>query len=455
MQASTEDHEVLMKRNPQPESEQLYHYTGRVDDDNLLRMLGGELFYFSNPKHFNDALDVKMPIQATKVGEQNPQMSIIATRPDGTTGPTNVFTDHQPALADVLSQILPELQDESALTLRVLCLTDSNVNNLMWSHYGNRHSGICLGLDWKKFTFSKTPHKVHYQQEMSLTEFNTSRFEWEVHPRARTKTPEWSYEKEWRIFSNARTSDEMVFEQLTRALKSVTLGANVTRQTQIKVIELVMRHNPQIEILQADFVNGMLQISPLKMPNNFYSVNGKKLNELFTNQLDELFQNGDIDVFIENLSPYFLWLNELDNLKPLWCAIIEAGRLTTNAVLKNRIRRWCPVEWLEKTADARYMSLKQDEFDVWQAYLSLFQKKSINFVDMSLVTDFTVEQLSDEDKQLFLSLGYKLASLVKTNPGHILGSHLQELCQSNLNLSQVLNHQPDIDSCSKMLTSLS
>jgi hypothetical protein len=440
--------EQLMARNPMPTQDLLYHYTGRVDDENLRRIIASELFYFSNPKHFNDALDVMMPVQAIKTGEQNPEMPIIATRADGTTGETNVFTDHSPELAKALAQILPEFQDESTDKLRVLCLTESNKNNLMWAHYANRHTGICIGLEWKKFT-SHPPHKVLYQDEMSLTEFNSSRFEWEVHPRARTKTPDWSYEQEWRVFSSARNSDEMVFECLVGAVKSIVLGSQVTRQTQLKVIEIVARNNPKVEVLQADFIDGGLFPSKIEIADDFLEISENKLREKFWGEFNRLFEIGDIDGFLETLSPYFHHFNEFCELHFCWDAIITASRLTTNAVLKNRVRRWCPLELADRTKDAQRGRIKLDVFYVWQAYLSPFQKNGRQ--DLWLVSNCPIDSLSEENKRLFLTLGWCLATAIEKDNEHFLHGEFKTLCESNLKIAKELSNEHDVAVCESML----
>ena len=91
-------------------------------------------------------------------------------------------------------------------TTGVLCLSESNDSLLMWAHYANNHSGMCveyelLGIN-RQLSFSPVP--VIYSNERACfhsIDSNTIKndsmgvfFE-----SLTSKSPEWSYEREWRI----------------------------------------------------------------------------------------------------------------------------------------------------------------------------------------------------------------------------------------------------------------
>ena len=90
-------------RNPLPDADELFHYTGRVDEENLLRMIGGELFYFSNPKHFNDPNEFRTPIVQKKADEKSPYFPILATGTSGNTEFINALD--QPIFSEGLTNI--------------------------------------------------------------------------------------------------------------------------------------------------------------------------------------------------------------------------------------------------------------------------------------------------------------------------------------------------------------
>ena len=90
-----EDEDIRMRneaiaRNPLPEADELFHYTGRVDDENLVRMIAGEIFHFSNPAHLNDVNEFRLLITQKKPAETNPYFPIVAGNSGGGSGTKNV-----------------------------------------------------------------------------------------------------------------------------------------------------------------------------------------------------------------------------------------------------------------------------------------------------------------------------------------------------------------------------
>ena len=70
---------------PAPPTDYLHHYTSRVGlghNESLVRMIAGEVFYFSNPMHFNDPLDLLPRIVAEKPADSDGVM-VIAGLPSG------------------------------------------------------------------------------------------------------------------------------------------------------------------------------------------------------------------------------------------------------------------------------------------------------------------------------------------------------------------------------------
>ncbi|WP_454598149.1 DUF2971 domain-containing protein [Qipengyuania sp. SM2507] len=76
----------------------------------------------------------------------------------------------------------------------VLCFSDSWRSSLLWSHYGDKHHGLCLGFDLP----DEKAVKVRYRKsrlavaEDELDEANAMQF-------LSTKSGEWEYERETRV----------------------------------------------------------------------------------------------------------------------------------------------------------------------------------------------------------------------------------------------------------------
>jgi hypothetical protein len=102
----------------------------------------------------------------------------------------------------------------------VLCLSEKKDDLLQWSHYADRHKGICLGFDLGnggKFA----PVKYVADRFRFPTKLDED-FMWKL---LSTKSLHWSYEKEWRVFLK---TDTPTFDKSTgRALYFADFGSEL------------------------------------------------------------------------------------------------------------------------------------------------------------------------------------------------------------------------------------
>ena len=78
----------------------------------------------------------------------------------------------------------------------VLCFSEKKTDVLQWAHYADRHKGICLGFDVSGS-----------QGKFGRVKYRTTRFPFPEKPDVdfswnllSTKSKEWRYEREWRVF---------------------------------------------------------------------------------------------------------------------------------------------------------------------------------------------------------------------------------------------------------------
>ncbi len=107
-----------------------------------------------------------------------------------------------------------ELMNE---TIGVLSLTKDQKNLLMWAHYGDEHRGFVLGFDENNIFFHLPSfieeyteiHEIVYTREKKAIEINDIH-QTDIYSRMLcTKSVEWEYEKELRVF---RLFDDEVIE---------------------------------------------------------------------------------------------------------------------------------------------------------------------------------------------------------------------------------------------------
>ena len=91
---------------------------------------------------------------------------------------------------------------------KVSSFCENNDSLLMWSHYANQHTGLCIEYDLQKLSIedplAKSLYPVIYTKDMfDITEYYLDKVENRninyLIPGMLTKSTEWEYEKEWRI----------------------------------------------------------------------------------------------------------------------------------------------------------------------------------------------------------------------------------------------------------------
>ena len=112
--------------------------------------------------------------------------------------------------------------DETQSKMRVTCFTEDGNNPLMWSHYAENHTGVCLKFDLEMDENLKNSIlPVVYTDEL-INAKTTEDFK----KCLLTKLRAWEVEKEWRIISEKEYFD---FKQ--EALVEILFGLKVPEKT--------------------------------------------------------------------------------------------------------------------------------------------------------------------------------------------------------------------------------
>jgi len=135
------------------------------------------VFYFTSAKWALDDV-AKRRIKIARIDELN--------------DPFELWCVSQPhrELRDTLRSYKKEMNEKFGL----VCFSDDWVNPLMWSHYAEKHRGICLGFD----VDTRVLHQVRYVSDRPSLEVpptleTAQGLLW-------TKFRDWSYEREWRAW---------------------------------------------------------------------------------------------------------------------------------------------------------------------------------------------------------------------------------------------------------------
>ena len=158
--------------------------------------------WYSAPINFNDVFDCDIAIDEKKVFEE-----ALKLFPDkrGVRPGSKIWKDFRKTMKQQLKDLQSKIV-ELRNTTGVSCLTEADDSLLMWAHYANNHRGICVEYDLMEINsvLNFTAIPVVYSKERSCFNFfDPSSIEKDtlklfIHSLT-SKSPEWDYEKEWRI----------------------------------------------------------------------------------------------------------------------------------------------------------------------------------------------------------------------------------------------------------------
>ena len=130
----------------------------------------------------------------------------------------------------------------------VLCLSEKNDDILMWSHYANKHQGICLEFD-SKIGFFAQAMKVEYRKERPYINPILQDEEKMMEIALLTKSKNWEYEHEWRVIDYPRGPGLYSFP--VEALTSVILGAQVSSIDEEKIVGWIVERASSVKMYRA------------------------------------------------------------------------------------------------------------------------------------------------------------------------------------------------------------
>ena len=137
-------------------------------------------------------------------------------------------------------------------------------NNLMWSHYGDAHKGICVGYDFRKLGDHNDVIEHLYPVQYSNTRFsNLSADKIASHPfLCLRKSLCWEYEKEFRLLYNGYELNEK---------RTVNLNC-------IKEIQFGLRADPQkIEIITSLVKDKGIKLYRTKQKKDSYELTREEI----------------------------------------------------------------------------------------------------------------------------------------------------------------------------------
>ncbi|MEI0562370.1 DUF2971 domain-containing protein [Brachyspira pilosicoli] len=191
----------------------LYNYT-KVNK-NILRIILNNQLWLSNTKIFNDPIDPYIKKNTS-----------------------NKFNDY------ILEKI------------KVACLTTHNDNTLMWSHYADKHQGICIEYDINKIINKKNIiiKRINYSNKMNIGNFFINYYKNilqniniditnhsinNITDLFIIKSREWKYEDEYRILLHDEKNENPNGTLVNLPIKSICFGVQTSNDDKELVYNIV------------------------------------------------------------------------------------------------------------------------------------------------------------------------------------------------------------------------
>lgn len=238
----------------------LYHYES-LNPDYLTDSLVNRRVHFSSPQHFNDPWDCRPWFDPTEVSDPFLRLKWVEFLERHMTPALEaVLLSHGRKwrndvnfLTKTIEKMTATIWQLNAERWRIYCLTPHPDSTLMWSHYGDRHRGICLEFD-ASVPIVGNALQVIYRE--FLPPISASSFEdlGEMASMLLHKSSDWRYEDEYRIMARDLMADALPgdFLHITDkdflrlppgALTAVIAGCNADLGT---VGSIVREHAPGV-----------------------------------------------------------------------------------------------------------------------------------------------------------------------------------------------------------------
>jgi Protein of unknown function (DUF2971) len=188
----------------------LYNYQPFCADW-LRQILFDRKVHFSNPKNFNDPWDCRPAFNKSALddGKIYEQHVVWFDRVSRRWGDFTTEEAHQKELTQLrcdrafvesrIDQCSQTMAADISERYNVYCLTTHPRNTLMWSHYADRHKGICLEFNCRNLVFGGAL-RVEYCDTYPVFPIASDEYQDNLLPLI-TKAKAWAYEDEYRLIA--------------------------------------------------------------------------------------------------------------------------------------------------------------------------------------------------------------------------------------------------------------
>lgn len=175
----------------------IYHYTSF---ENAVKILSNGTLYFSNPQKFNDPFDCNENLINTRLSRKGVTEFVERNFKELDNSKKEKLINHLIGEKKLSNKISTSLTHNKK-KIGVSCFSKICDNILMWSHYANKHKGVCIGFDTPFSTNEFFLHPVNYLNKFEKKAYMDNPADTLLHW-VLSKSHHWKYENEVRAVSH-------------------------------------------------------------------------------------------------------------------------------------------------------------------------------------------------------------------------------------------------------------
>lgn len=240
----------------------------------LPSLLTGESLKFSSRKTFNDPFDSR---PAYKIAAREDAIGWIKERLTHIRNPSKRIQQQTQLLRQSGKvRTFGQIESDQILDeIGILCMSESWDNPILWAHYANKHTGICVGFHSDRDVF-RLADPITYSSVRPVIERPRDTKDEMLEKAFLTKDLCWETEAEWRVIKQNLASEERLrnaqrlgylepeqirvltdqqgpnFYRFERnAIESITVGMNISANDEEFVLSTVRAYAPKVHVYRA------------------------------------------------------------------------------------------------------------------------------------------------------------------------------------------------------------
>lgn len=252
----------------------LYKYYD--DKPEKLETIKQNRMWYSAPCNFNDVFDCDISFDEDGIFDSIIRMACGKM----------IIRQGSPMWKEIKRTVAPQINSLRAQwealrsTTGITCLSEEDDSLLMWAHYANNHCGMCVEYNLLEINrqLSFTPVPVIYSDErVCIHSLDLDTLNREIQgifiESLTSKSPEWSYEKEWRIIrDDGACADKWSVDKKGALLdmirpSSIILGCMAKQEFSDKIKMFCEDNQVNLYRMEKDNAQYRLKKVPVKLYN--------------------------------------------------------------------------------------------------------------------------------------------------------------------------------------------